>query len=169
MDIQQAVFFYFLKNQAITQKSHICEEGGAHFRISVWHLLMNLKKNYQKNCWSGPIKNIKKNKEKHMKMSLFYTCVPKILMIWYTVLEIVWQTEIGNYGSCFALYHSHSPPFFKNLKDQNFEKMKKIAGDIIILHMCIKYHNHWVTVWYGKSETGRIFCHFVPLFALLPS
>ena len=50
IDIQQAVFFYFLKNQAITQKSHICEEGGAHFRISVWHLLMNLKKNYQKNC-----------------------------------------------------------------------------------------------------------------------
>ena len=31
---------------------------------------------------------------------------------------------------------------FKNLKNQNFEKMKTIAGDIIILHMCIKNHNH---------------------------
>ena len=25
------------------EKSHTCEEGGAHFRISFWHLLMNLK------------------------------------------------------------------------------------------------------------------------------
>ena len=28
------------------KKSHTCEEGGAHPRISVWHLLMNLKNNY---------------------------------------------------------------------------------------------------------------------------
>ena len=28
------------------KKSHTCEEGWAHLRISVWHLLMNLKKNY---------------------------------------------------------------------------------------------------------------------------
>ena len=25
-------------------KNHTCEEGGAHIQISVWHLLMNLKK-----------------------------------------------------------------------------------------------------------------------------
>ena len=29
-----------------TKKSHTCEEGWAHLRISVWYLLMNLKKNY---------------------------------------------------------------------------------------------------------------------------
>ena len=29
--------FYF-------KKSHTCEEGGAHLRISFWHLLINLKK-----------------------------------------------------------------------------------------------------------------------------
>ena len=28
------------------QKSDTCEEGGAHLKISVWHLLMNLKNNY---------------------------------------------------------------------------------------------------------------------------
>ena len=28
------------------KKSHTCEEGGANFRITVWHLLMNLKNNY---------------------------------------------------------------------------------------------------------------------------
>ena len=29
----------------LLEKSHICE-GGADLRISVWHLLMNLKNNY---------------------------------------------------------------------------------------------------------------------------
>ena len=46
----------------------------------------------EKTGCSEPIKNkltliftmlhyLKKNKEKHLKMSLFYTCVPKILII----------------------------------------------------------------------------------------
>ena len=29
------------------KKSHTCEEGGAHLRISFWHLLMNLKNNVE--------------------------------------------------------------------------------------------------------------------------
>ena len=54
----------------------------------------------------------------------------------------------------------------KNPKNQTFEKMKKFAGDIILLHMCTKHHNHmryssWDTKW------DRIFCHFEPLFVLL--
>ena len=28
------------------EKSHTCEEGSTHLRISFWHLLMNLKNNY---------------------------------------------------------------------------------------------------------------------------
>ena len=78
--------------QVIFQKSHTCEEGGAHLRISVWHLLMNLKNNYlkkllkwaNKKCKDFNIYNavfFRKNKEKHLETPLFYTCVPKILMI----------------------------------------------------------------------------------------
>ena len=39
---------------------------------------------------------------------------------------------------------SHFWPFYppKNLENQNFEKMKKIAGGIIILHMFTKNHDH---------------------------
>ena len=35
----------FLKvlNKDIEKKSHTCEKDGAHLRISVWHLLMNLR------------------------------------------------------------------------------------------------------------------------------
>ena len=28
------------------RKTQTCEEGGPQFRISIWHLLMNLKNNY---------------------------------------------------------------------------------------------------------------------------
>ena len=52
----------------------------------------------KKNCWCGPIKKqnkfrkynvaLKKNKGKHLELSLFDTCIPKILMIRSTVAEI---------------------------------------------------------------------------------
>ena len=59
-----------------------------------------------------------------------------------------------------------------SLKNQTFEKMKKIAGDIIIFHMCTKNHNHlmyssWDTKW------DRIFFvilgHFCPFNSLPPN
>ena len=40
----------------------------------------------------------------------------------------------------FEQFFSHLPP--KNPKNQNFEKMKKRPGDIIILHKYIKNHHH---------------------------
>ena len=51
--------------------------------------------------------------------------------------------EIGNFGSFFTLFPQ------KNQANQNFEIMKKIAGDIIILCMCTKKHNHMM---YGSSD-----------------
>ena len=35
-------------------------------------------------------------------------------------------------------------PFYptNNLKNQNFEKMKKMCGDIIVLHLCTTNENH---------------------------
>ena len=80
----------------------------------------------------------------------------------------VWQTEISNYGS--FLPSPPPPPLLKNLKNLNFEKMKTISGDIIILHMCTKNHNHmryssWDTVWHRHNflSFGAIFCPFTPL------
>ena len=65
-------------------KNHTCEEGGAHLRISVWHLLMNF-------CHFAPF---------------------------------------------FALNLPNNP------ENQNWEKMKKEFGDVIILHICIKDHHY---------------------------
>ena len=76
------------------------------------------------------------------------------------------QTEIGNYGSFFALSSFHP----KNPKNQNFEKMRKIAGDVIILHKFTKNHNHmgyssWNVEWDRQNFLSfwAIFCHFTPL------
>ena len=48
---------------------------------------------------------------------------------------------------------------WKNLKNQNFEKMEKknIAGDTIILHMCIKSHNHMkYSSWKIKNKKKHL-------------
>ena len=70
----------------------------------------------------------------------------------------VWQTEIGNHESVFVLY----PPPPKNPKNQNFEKMKKIAGDIIILHNCTS-RGTVPEIW-SETEFFAILSHFLPLY-----
>ena len=142
-----------------------CEEGGAHLRISVWHLLMNLKNNYLlKNCWSGPIKVriliftmlhfFKKNKEKHL---LFYTCVPRILMIWSTFFEIKSVTEL------FVILGHFCP--LTLLTTQKIKILKKWKSSCRHYHFTHVYHK-WKSydVWfftYGAQQTE--FCPFTPL------
>ena len=43
------------------------------------------------------------------------------------------------YFSFRAIFYPFTPPH--NTKNQNFEKMKNMPGDIIILHMCTKNFN----------------------------
>ena len=47
-------------------------------------------------------------------------------------------------GQFFFAILYHFLPFYhpNNLKNQNFEKMKKTPGDIIILPKCTKNHDH---------------------------
>ena len=68
-------------------------------------------------------------------MSSFYTRVPKIMIICYTVPEIWHVTDvilIFHIGLFFAPLLT-SPP-----KKSKFQKNKKTPGDIIILHVCTK-------------------------------
>ena len=88
---------------------------------------------------------------------------------WYNLQFLrykAWQTETVNFRSFFAVL----PPL-KTQKNKILKKWKKIAGDIIILHMCTKNHNHMM---YGSwdMECNRqnflsfwtIFCPFTPLW-----
>ena len=76
-------------------------------------------------------------------------------MIWSTVLAIKSVTDWNWYF--WVIFCPFIPP--KTPKNQNFEKMKNVAGDIIhFTHLHQK--PQWGTfpgIW---SETDRIFCHF---------
>ena len=84
---------------------------------------------------------------------------------WCMVPEI-WsmtdRTTFCHFGPFFALF----PP--NNLKNQNFEKMKKPPRDIITLHMCTINENHMM---YGSWDMELVteffvildhFLHFYP-------
>ena len=138
------------------EKSHTCVEGGAHLRISVWHLLLNLKNNYLlKNWWSGPKKRCKIltlmlyffKIEKH---TLRYDFAHVYLKSWWYDLQFlrirVWQTKISNYGSVFVVLIPHplSPPPTHPAKNRknHILKNEKIAGDSF--YTCVPK-----THWYG--------------------
>ena len=62
------------------KKSRTCDESGAHDRISLWHLLTKFEKLEKSEFW--------KNEKKLLKISSFYTCVPKTIIIWGPVPEV---------------------------------------------------------------------------------
>ena len=84
---------------------------------------------------------------------------------WFLTYE-AWQTE-------FVLILGHFLPFYptNNPKNQNFKKIKKSHGYIIILHKCTKNHDHmlycsWDMVrngWNCSFPFWANFCPFTPL------
>ena len=56
------------------------------------------------------------------------------------------------------------------MENQNFEKMKKIPGDIIILHMCTINENHMMYIMvpeiWSATEFVLILDHFLPFYPL---
>ena len=78
----------------------------------------------------------------------------------------MWQMELLFFilGYFLPFYPPNSP------KNQNFEKMKKTPGDIIILHKCIKNHDHMLYCSWDMAcdrcnyfSFWAIFCPFTPL------
>ena len=68
-----------------------------------------------------------------------------------------------NFLSFWTVFLPFYPP--NNSKNQNFEKLKKTPGDIIILHMCTTNENHMVNgSWYIKRD-GQIFLSFWTIFS----
>ena len=79
----------------------------------------------------------------------------------------VQQTECFVILDHFLLFYSPNNP-----KNQNFQKMKKMPGDIIILHMCNINGNHMMYGSWDMKHNGQnilsfwtVFCPFIPLTA----
>ena len=79
-----------------------------------------------------------------------------------------WYTEWDRIFCHFGPFFDPLPP--NNPENQNFEKMKKASGYVIILNLCNKKHNHMMHA-YSDMECDRhnflsfqaIFCSFALL------
>ena len=104
--------------------------------------------------------------KKILKILSFYICIPQMMIIWCLVPEI-WSTT-GKFFYYFGLFFALFP--LNNSENQNFEKIKKVTIDIIILQMCTINENDMI---YGSWDVEpdrlnffsfwTIFCPFTPL------
>ena len=123
----------------------------------------------------------------------FYTCVPKIKIIWcmvpeiwsatdrtfchyepfFTLLLLIWYMvfQIWSATDKFFVILDRFLPFCPpiNPQNQNFEKLKKNPGAIIISHNCPKNHDHMLYCSLDMACNGFNCCfHFGLFFTLLP-
>ena len=81
------------------------------------------------------------------------------------------ERDRQNFLSFLTIFCPFTPP--NNPKNENFRKMKKASEDIIILHMCTKYHGHMLYCSWDMTcdrcncyfSFWAIFCPFTPLTA----
>ena len=69
-----------------------------------------------------------------------------------------WDTKLDWIFLPFWTTFEPSTPT-KNPESQNFEKMKKASGDVIIFNLCNKKNVH-IMYDYSDMKCGRHFCHF---------
>ena len=100
LNISHFIQIYILKKK----KSYTCEEGGAHLRIYVWHLLMNFEKPENSEFW---------------KMKTF---AGDIIILHMCTKNHDGDRIFCHFGRFFALL---PPPTPNNPENQNFEKWKK--------------------------------------------
>ena len=105
-------------SHSLTKKSHTCEEGGAHLRISFRRLLINFEKpeksDFRKNdkiCW-----RYHHFTDEYQKPQLY-----EAQFLRYEVRQF--------FLSFWVIFNPLHP---NNPENQNFEEMKKAFGDIII-------------------------------------
>ena len=91
--------------------------------------------------------------------STFYTCVPKITVIWCSYWDMEWDWKnFFSFGSFFALSAPWSTQELKILK------LKKTSGDIIILHICIINDNHMMYVSWDMECDRQNFLSFWTIY-----
>ena len=66
------------------------------------------------------------------------------------------QTIFCNFGPFLTILPPNNP------QNQNFEKMKKVSGDVIILYMCTKNHDHMA--YDIQTSIFIILGHFLPFY-----
>ena len=108
------------------------------------------------------IRILKKWKRKLLEILSFYVCVPKPT-IRYSSRDTEWDkcffVILGYFLSVTS--PSNTP------ENQNFEKIKKASGYVIILNLCNKNTIKWCMFPQIWRPRDIIFCHFRSFFAVL--
>ena len=124
----------------LIKKTHICEEGDdtpqnflLPFIDELWKTWnIRILKKWKKNCWRyNHFTHVYQKPQSYEVQFQRYGVRQKNLSFW----------------AIFALL---SPPP-SNPENQNFGKMKKATGDVIILNLCNKKHDHMM---YAYSDMG---------------
>ena len=125
-------------------KSHTFEESGAHLRISFWHLLMNFEKPEKWEFW-------KNGKTKLLEIIILHEYQkPQSYEVQF-LRHRVRQNFFFHFVPFFALL---PPTPLTTQKTKILKKMKKASGDVIILNLCNKKHNHMMYA-YSDMEWDR--------------
>ena len=103
------------------------------------------------------VKKMRKNSWKHYHFTHVYHKW-QLYDVWFLRYKAR-QTEFFVILDCFLPFY---PP--NNPKNQNFAKLKKPFGDIIILHMCIINDNHMMYDSWDIERDGQIFLSFRTIF-----
>ena len=119
-----------------------------------------------------PPKNLKnQNFEKwiHLLEISFYTCAPKITIIWCTVHEIWSETDrmFCHFGPFLALLPPPTLNPLMILKIKILKKMKKMPEDIILLYIYVYHKWRLYDIWFLKCKVRQteifvILGHFLP-------
>ena len=98
--------------------------------------------------------------KKNLEILSFYTRVPKIMIICYTVPEIWRMSFFFFFFPFWAIFCPFTLP--NSPKNQNFKKMKKIPGDTIIFQWCNNNHDHAILFLRCVFSFWATFCPFIP-------
>ena len=100
-----------------------------------WYLLMNLEKPEKSGFW-------KKEKKIAGDIVILHMCTKSHNHMKYSSRDMeLYRIFLVILGHFFPFYTPHPPPTphpLKNPENQNFEKMKIVSGDVIILNFCNK-------------------------------
>ena len=137
----------------------MCEEDGTHQRISFWYLLMNFEKPQKSDFWKN-----EKNCWRYHHFTYVYQKRQsyEVQFLRYGVRQ--------NYLSFWVILYPFTPLPPTTQKTEILTKWKKASGDVIILNLSKKNHDHMMYA-YSNMECDRhnflsfqvIFCSFVPL------
>ena len=104
--------------------------------------------------------------KKHLEISSFYTSVPKIMVICFTIPEI-WHVTYVIVIFHFGLFFCAFTPL-TSLKMKIKKKIKKKHQEILSFYNYVPQMMMICMVLEISSATYRIFCPFGSFFALLP-